>query len=87
MTGHIATTVSMMAVRASIQQCGRRPDESEVKRIEAHINTLFIVHFFRDHQFLEVLARQRQQPSTLPRIRHWTAQTPQFTHKCSELQI
>ena len=53
MTGHIATTVSMMSVHAIMWS---QTDELEVKCIKAHINTLFIIHFFRDHQFLEVLA-------------------------------
>ena len=53
---YTATAVWTMPVYARIQKCGRRYDELEVESIEAHVNTLFIVHFFGNHQFLEVLA-------------------------------
>jgi len=53
----------------------------QVKCIQAHINTLFVVHFFSDHQFLEILAGQCQQPSALPSICHWTTNTKASGHK------
>jgi len=48
---------------------------SEVECIQAGVDSMFVIHLSGDHQFLQVLAWQCEQPTTLPCIRHRAAET------------